>query len=189
MIYLASRSPRRRELLAQINIRFQAVDVDIDETPQPDEAPDRFVLRMAEEKAAAAMQPSLQLPLLAADTSVVCDNRILGKPRDERDFTDMMHLLSGRQHQVLTAVAVTEPGGKTASRLSSSKVWFRSLNSADISAYWSTGEPRDKAGGYAVQGLAATFIQRIDGSYSGIMGLPLFETGELLAEFGVYCLA
>ena len=193
MIYLASQSPRRRELLEQIHIPHQVVKVDIDETPLARESPAEYVVRLAIEKARHAHRPDMTKPLLAADTTVTCDEHILGKPTNKAHFLEMMSLLSNRTHQVLTAIAVTgnnneavsEPVVKT--RLSVSEVRFRKVGETEALAYWDNGEPRDKAGGYGIQGLGAIFIEEIRGSYSGIMGLPLYETAELLAEFGVYC--
>ncbi len=188
MIYLASQSPRRRELLEQIHIPFQAVAVDIDETPLKNETPGNYVIRMAFEKAQQAYRPEMQMPLLAADTTVVCKKRILGKPANEAAFLEMMKLLSNQAHQVMTAVAVTDSIEPEAVKtcLSVSEVRFRKITDAEASHYWLSGEPCDKAGGYGIQGLGAIFIEEIHGSYSGIMGLPLCETAKLLSEFGVY---
>lgn len=185
-IYLASGSPRRRELLAQIGVSHELLSVDVDETPLPGETPGQFVNRLALEKARAGhgLLPAAEAALvIGADTAVVIDDRILGKPRDRADFMDMMALLSGRAHRVLTSVAGV---GRSASvRLSRSEVRFRPIAVAEAAAYWETGEPRDKAGGYAIQGLGALFISHLSGSYSGVMGLPLYETAELLREHGV----
>lgn len=196
-IYLASRSPRRRELLRQIGINFEVVSlreaqqrsVDVDETPQPGESPDAYVLRITRDKAlaAASIVHNRRLamhPVLAADTTVVCDDTILGKPADTADAARMLGLLAGRSHRVLTAVAVAGDG-EVATRVSESRVWFRALDESEIRRYVATGEPVDKAGAYAVQGRAAAFITRIEGSYSGIMGLPLAETAELLRSHGI----
>lgn len=196
-VYLASRSPRRRELLRQIGVAFEVFQLreaaprraDVDETPLPGEAPDVYVLRLAREKAAAAAamigaRRIAARPVLAADTTVVCDGAILGKPADAADAARMLGLLSGREHRVLTAVAVAR-GEAVDTRLSESRVWFRELAADEIHRYAATGEPNDKAGGYAVQGRAAAFIPRIEGSYSGIMGLPLAETADLLRIHGI----
>lgn len=196
-VYLASRSPRRRELLRQIGVAFEVFQLreaaprraDVDETPLPGEAPDVYVLRLAREKAAAAaaMVSARRIavrPALAADTTVACDGAILGKPADAADAARMLGLLSGREHRVLTAVAVAR-GETVDTRLSESRVWFRPLAADEIRRYVATGEPNDKAGGYAVQGRAAAFIPRIEGSYSGIMGLPLAETADLLRVHGI----
>ncbi len=186
-IFLASASPRRRELLSQIGVRYQLLAADIDETPHPDEVPELYVVRMALEKARAglARRPAGSGPaVLGADTAVVVDGQILGKPQDQADAARMLRLLSGREHQVMSAVAMVD-GEQSHSRLSVSSVTFREVTVAECEAYWATGEPCDKAGGYAVQGLGALFIERLEGSYSGVMGLPLFETGELLRKFAI----
>ncbi len=192
MIYLASQSPRRRELLEQIAIAYKTVSVEIEETPIAGEKPRDYVKRMAIEKATHAHEPGMAFPLLAADTAVVCKERILGKPANKQDFLDMMQLLGNRSHQVFTAIAVIsgndDSGQVIKTRLSSSQVKFRAISASEASLYWQSGEPADKAGGYGIQGLGAVFIEEIQGSYSGIMGLPLFETAELLTEFGVYSL-
>lgn len=184
MIYLASKSPRRQELLQQIGIDFELVAVEIDESPLPGESAESYVKRMAIEKSSHAWQDHMNKPLLSADTTVVVEGNILGKPTDEADFKNMMKQLSGQTHKVMTAIAVTLDG-KTDSKTSISEVSFRHLTEMEIHRYWQSGEPHDKAGGYAVQGLGAIFIEQISGSYSGIMGLPLFETAELLQAFGV----
>ncbi|VAX10232.1 Septum formation protein Maf [hydrothermal vent metagenome] len=186
IIYLASRSPRRRELLNQIGVCHKTIVADINEHPRTGEAPAEYVIRLALEKARAAhrtLGADSQLPVLAADTSVVVDNEILGKPLDRGDALTMMQRLSGCTHIVLTGVALV--GKKTQTRLSVSHVSFRTISPVEAAAYWETGEPQDKAGGYAIQGLGAMFISRLEGSYSGVMGLPLFETAELLSLAGV----
>jgi septum formation protein len=199
-IYLASRSPRRRELLRQIGVNFELLLLrenpsrgnDVDETPFVGEAPDEFVLRIARAKAETGWMrvterrlPRLlhRLPLLAADTAVVLGDRILGKPAGPEDAVRMLRGLAGRTHQVLTAVAVVYDDEMEV-RLSASDVTFAPLSEAQIRHYVSSGEPLDKAGGYAVQGRAAAFVSRLEGSYSGVMGLPLHETAELLRRFG-----
>lgn len=186
-LYLASASPRRRELLAQIGLRFRVLPQEVDEGRHADEAPEAYVRRLAREKAAAgrrALPAESRIPVLGADTIVVCGERILGKPGDREEGLAMLALLSGRRHRVLTAVAL-ENAHQTAEELSASTVEFRALEAGEIRAYWDTGEPRDKAGAYAVQGLAALFIRSLEGSYSGVMGLPLFETAALLRRFGL----
>jgi septum formation protein len=183
-VCLASVSPRRRELLEQIGVPHIVVGADIDETTVAGEAPHDYVLRMARQKALTVRQRGERLPVLAADTTVVLDDVIYGKPRDREEGLAMLGRLSGRTHEVLTAVAVADPRGVEL-RLSRSTVSFRTLSSQECAAYWETGEPRDKAGGYAVQGAAAVFIESLSGSYSGVMGLPLFETAELLRAAGV----
>ena len=187
MIYLASQSPRRRELLSQIGVQFQTIHADIDETPLQNEAPIDYVIRMAREKALTAAVKHQDKPLLAADTTVVCNNNILGKPQDQQHFRKMMDCLSGNTHQVITAIAVIQGSARDSlvTATSASTVRFRELTVSEIETYWQAGEPADKAGGYAIQGLAAAFISEIQGSYSGIMGLPLFETAELLKKFAV----
>lgn len=196
-IYLASRSPRRRELLKQIGVGYEllllredpARGADVDETPLPGEAPRDYVLRITRAKAEVSwlrlQQRKLpRMPVLAADTAVVLDERILGKPADSEAAAEMLRALSGREHQVLTAVALAFEQ-RLAIRLSLSTVGFRNLSDDEIRRYILTGEPRDKAGAYAIQGRAAGFVASLSGSYSGVMGLPLFETSELLTEFGM----
>jgi septum formation protein len=186
-IYLASRSPRRRELLAQIGVRFAVVAPDTDESRRPGEHPEDYVLRLALEKARAArasIPNSDRRPVLGADTAVAVDERILGKPETLEEALEMMRLLSGRAHRVLTAVAVIAPDGERTD-LSESRVTFRTLEESEVMRYWITGEPRDKAGGYGIQGYGALFVSALNGSYSGVMGLPLFETGRLLAQVGI----
>jgi septum formation protein len=179
VIRLASISPRRRELLAQIGVPHVVTGAHIDESVLSDEAPRDYVQRMARSKALTVWEQDRSLPVLAADTTVVLDGVIFGKPRDRADCIRMLATLSGRTHQVLTAVALASDKG-TALRVSVSDVRFRTLKDEEAAAYWDTGEPRDKAGAYAIQGKAAVFIESMTGSYSGVMGLPLFETAELL---------
>jgi len=186
-VYLASTSPRRRELLMQIGVPFRVVGVDVDEAALAQETPDAYVLRLATAKACAGWRQTAGdggAPVLGADTAVVLDGRILGKPADEADCVGMLAALSGRTHHVLTAVAV-HAAGRTEARLCRSEVDFRALDAAECRQYWHTAEPRDKAGGYAIQGLAAVFVRELRGSYSGVVGLPLFETAELLLAAGV----
>lgn len=189
LIYLASQSPRRRELLTQMGVVHEIVVVEVDENPLPSEAPEVYVIRMALAKARAGALRLTQkkLPVLGADTSVVVDGQILGKPRDQADGIAMLQRLAGRCHQVLTAVAMVDPGDldHAASRLSVSTVTFREISDAESRAYWQTGEPIDKAGGYGIQGYAAIFIKHLEGSFSGVMGLPLYETAELMQEFEI----
>ena len=185
-IYLASTSPRRRELLQQIGVAFRLVEAELDETPRLSEAPAAYVARLAAAKADAGWlrsRSSANAPVLAADTAVVLDGAILGKPRDRDDAEHTLLQLSGRTHEVLTAVAVRSAGGNKI-KISHSLVTFRILDAAEARGYWDTGEPRDKAGAYAIQGFAAIFIEDLRGSYSGVMGLPLFETAELLKALG-----
>jgi septum formation protein len=184
VLCLASVSPRRRELLGQIGVPHVVVGADIDETFLPGETPSHYVTRLAREKALAIRRNGQRLPVLAADTTVVVDGKVFGKPRDQAQAVHMLGELSGRAHQVLTAVALADSHG-VADRLSSSTVSFRKVSREESLAYWETGEPRDKAGGYAIQGLGAVFIESLSGSYSGVMGLPLFETAELLRAAGI----
>jgi septum formation protein len=182
-IHLASQSPRRRDLLQQIGVRHAVLEVAVDETPLPREAPAEYVLRLALAKARAGHALRPERPVLGADTAVVVDDSILGKPADRADAIAMLGRLGGREHRVLTAVALV--GEREETRLSVSHVRFRPLAAGEAAAYWATGEPADKAGGYAVQGLGALFVESLSGSYSGVMGLPLFETGELLRRAGI----
>jgi septum formation protein len=184
-LVLASGSPRRRQLLASIGLECQVSPADIDESPRPGEAPADYARRLAAEKAAAAVGRVGPGPLvLAADTVVALGDEILGKPVDAADAARMLRRLSGRVHEVHTAVAASRDGN-TSFRLSSSEVTFRILRDAEIEAYVATGEPLDKAGAYGIQGLAAVFVTRLAGSYSGVVGLPLCETAELLQGHGV----
>lgn len=180
LIYLASGSPRRRELLDQIGVKYQVLAAPVDESVGAGEAPAAYVTRLADAKAYAGFsRVGADSIVLAADTAVVVEGRILGKPADRQDGLAMLAALSGRTHRVLTAVAVATFAG-VHSRLSESEVTFRCIASREAAAYWETGEPCDKAGGYAIQGRAAVFITQLRGSYSGVMGLPLFETAQLL---------
>jgi septum formation protein len=207
-VYLASGSPRRRELLQQIGISFRVVAAAVDETVLPGEAPPAYVARLALAKADAGWKASrsaagmsgvfrsagtaaatplpdaINIPVLAADTAVILDGRILGKPTDGQDAENMLRQLSGRTHEVLTAIAL-RTADAVHSGISRSKVTFRRIGAAEARAYWDTGEPRDKAGAYAIQGCGAVFIADLRGSYSGVMGLPLFETAELLSRVGM----
>jgi septum formation protein len=184
-VYLASASPRRRALLAQIGVPFQLLELEVDESVAAGETPQTYVVRVACAKARAGWERRrAAAPVLAADTTVVLDGRILGKPRDGRDAEDMLLALAGRTHEVLTAIALASAAG-VQSRLSRSTVTFRQISAAEAQQYWDTGEPRGKAGGYAIQGRAAVFVADLRGSYSGVMGLPLYETAELLQSSGV----
>ncbi|WP_442109444.1 Maf family protein [Pseudomonas sp. NUPR-001] len=190
-LYLASASPRRRELLTQIGVPFTTLSAAVDETPLPGEAAPAYVERLARAKASAglaALAPDVatRVAILGADTAVVLDGRILGKPVDRDDALDMLAALSGREHQVLTAVAVADQQ-RCLSVCVTSDVRFGPISSTQAQAYWASGEPLDKAGAYAIQGLGAVFVQRIEGSYSAVVGLPLNETAELLAQFAVPC--
>ena len=183
MIILASQSPRRAELLTQIGVEFRAVPTTIDESVHADERAADYVERVSIAKANSAHADFPDFPALGADTAVVIEHRLLGKPHDREQGIDMLLRLSGRTHEVLTGVAVVAE--QTHYRLNLSRVTLRDISRQEAAAYWATGEPADKAGGYAIQGLAAVFIERIEGSYSGIMGLPLFETTQMLAAIGV----
>jgi septum formation protein len=185
-VYLASGSPRRRELLMQIGVPFQVLATAVDESVLPGETAADYVTRLARAKAWAGRRigAGAPQPVLAADTTVVLDGRILGKPRDRADGMEMLLALAARTHEVLTAVAVAA-AGEIEWRLCRSEVTLRTVTAAEAHAYWETGEPHDKAGGYAVQGRAAVFITRLVGSYSGVMGLPLYETAELLLAAGI----
>ena len=188
-LYLASGSPRRRELLTQIGVPFTTHLAPIDESVWPDESPSAYVERLARGKAQAALdtlEHGADAVVLGADTAVVLDGRILGKPADRDEAVATLAALSGRDHQVLTAVALAS-ATRLVARVVVSQVSFRPLRSAEIDAYWASGEPRDKAGSYGIQGLAAVFVRRLQGSYSAVVGLPLCETAELLAEFDIPC--
>ena len=198
MIYLASRSPRRRELLAQIGVKFEPLlfregprqDSDTDEAVRPGEQPDDYVRRVSRLKCEAAWQRIVmrrglrRMPVLSADTTVALANEILGKPADRADAERILKLLSGTRHRVLTAVAVGFEQ-RFEMVVSESLVTFGTLDESRIQTYIQSGEPFDKAGAYGIQGRAGAFVERIEGSYSGVMGLPLYETAGLLRLFGV----
>jgi septum formation protein len=188
-VYLASASPRRRQLLAQIGVRFQVLSVDVDESIAAGEGAERYVVRLARAKAAAGLArriPPQRAAVLGADTAVVAGGAILGKPVDCKDAERMLGLLSARTHEVLTAIALATDDGVLC-HVSRSEVAFREITSEEAREYWNTGESRDKAGGYAIQGYGAVFVSGLRGSYSGVMGLPLFETAQLLRAAGVPC--
>lgn len=182
MLYLASQSPRRSELLQQIHVEFERVKVDVPEILHADEAPTVFVKRLAVAKARAGFEAvaDQQAQVLGADTIVVIDDLILGKPKDKNDALVMLTLLSGRTHRVMTAVALLSSVAEEV-EISISEVTFREISAEERELYWDSGEPADKAGSYAIQGIGAIFIKHLTGSYSGVMGLPLYETGKLLA--------
>ena len=189
MIYLASQSPRRRELLQQVGVKFELLIPDVNEVPLPKERPADYVTRIARIKAEVAWMRVMEgrlprRPVLAADTTVALGRRIFGKPENRQEAEAMLAQLSGRRHRVYTAVAVA-CDDRLEQRLSVSTVQFRTLTEDEIRRYAASGEPLDKAGAYAIQGRAAAFIAGISGSYSGVMGLPLYETAELLAAFGI----
>lgn len=182
---LASASPRRRELLAQIGVEFEVMAAGVEETVLPGESAEHYVRRVAADKAkAVAGLAGPRRWVLAADTEVVLDGAVLGKPRDYPHFQTMARRLSGREHRVLSAVVLCRAEERHEA-LSVSSVGLRDLSDGDIADYWQTGEPWDKAGGYAIQGLGAIFVSRLCGSYSGVMGLPLYETANLLAAAGI----
>lgn len=184
-LILASASPRRSELLAQIGVRFETRPVDIPEIVQPGESAEAFVRRLALEKARAGVAVTEgRCPALGSDTAVVIDGRILGKPVNEDDAVAMLLALSGRRHQVLTGVALAD-GERSATKVVTTEVEFAILDEGQCRRYWATGEPRDKAGAYGIQGFGAVFVNRIEGSYSSVVGLPLAETARLLSRFGI----
>jgi septum formation protein len=181
-------SPRRRELLAQLGVTFDCIDGSVDETTHGNEVPQNYVLRLAIAKAAAGrknMQLGLShVPVLGSDTSVVISNDILGKPRDEQEAVAMLSRLSGNSHIVYTGVAVNH-NGAIRTVCCATKVFFAAMTLSQINNYVATGEPMDKAGAYGIQGLGGRYIQKIEGSYTSVVGLPLYETGMLLTECGV----
>lgn len=194
-LYLASQSPRRALLLEQLSVDFIVLAVDIDESQTTLEPPNDYVLRMATRKAQQGFRcldesnaQAAYATVLAADTVVVFNQQILGKPKNATDAKQMLSMLSGHSHEVLTAICLAQrqhDGGlQQESRISKTSVTFRSITEQEIEWYWQTGEPKDKAGGYGIQGKAAQFISHISGSYSGVMGLPLFEMSELMTRFG-----
>ena len=182
-LLLASTSPRRREILTSLGVDFTVVPVDVDETALEGETPGDMALRLAVAKARAA-DPGGGCIALGADTVVIADGRALGKPKDEADCLAMLEALSGRGHKVLTGVALHGPQG-TQTALSDTDVYFREISRDEAVAYWQSGESCDKAGAYAVQGLGGIFVERVEGSYSGVVGLPVFETAALLAGAGL----
>lgn len=183
-LVLASSSPRRRELLQQIGVEFEVRVNPVDETPLAAEKPADYVRRLAIIKAQASVQADDTRPVLGADTTVVCNGEILGKPANLGDAKRILGMLSGRAHQVMTAIALVQ-GEQIQSEVVVTDVVFRSLSDAEIEAYWATGEPSDKAGAYGIQGKGAVFVARIEGSYSAVVGLPLAETAALLTKSGV----
>jgi len=185
-IILASNSPRRRDLLRQIGVDFTIDPADVDERVLPNETPEGYALRVALDKARVAAARAGAGIVIAADTIVVLENEILGKPADARDAERMLTMLSGKVHRVITGLAVMDAAtGKTLSRASVTRVWFRSLAPREIASYAATGEPRDKAGAYGIQERGALFVDRIDGCYYNVVGLPLSLLGEMLRAFGV----
>lgn len=188
-IYLASASPRRREILVSLGFQPVPLAAETDETARPGEAVADYVARMARQKNAAARQLAAQRglalaqPLLSADTVVALDNAILGKPRDAAHARELLESLSGREHQVWTAVCVSL-GGQTLEAAQRSDVRFKELSTQEIAAYIASGEPLDKAGAYGIQGIGGVFVAHLSGSFSGVMGLPVFETVQLLRQLG-----
>jgi septum formation protein len=180
-IILASRSPRRSELLTAAGISFEVLAADIDETPRDHEDPAAYVERLAVEKARAVFALRPDARVLGADTTVTIDGEILGKPVDEEDALRMLHLLNGRPHDVHTGVALVSAAG-VRSAIDTTRVWFSVMTDADISWYVATGEPVDRAGAYAIQGFASRFIPRIEGSYSNVVGLPVALVSSILSE-------
>lgn len=184
-LHLASQSPRRQDLLRQVGFRFDLVASDVSEIPEPGQAPADYAVAMALAKARAARVPAgSRLPVLGADTDVALGERILGKPRDRADGLEMLRALAHRTHQVYSAVAVLR-GEHFETALSVTDVSFGTITPAQAEAYWDSGEPADKAGGYGIQGLGAQFVKEIRGSYSGVVGLPLYETLQILKRFDV----
>ncbi|WP_207061327.1 nucleoside triphosphate pyrophosphatase [Motiliproteus sp. SC1-56] len=183
-LVLASQSPRRRELLQQIGVPFDTLKVEVDETALPAEAPADYVERLAQDKARAGLALRPSATVLGSDTTVVCDGAILGKPADEAEAVAMLMRLSGSSHQVVTGIALVR-ADRTEIRTVVTEVHFRELTEVECRRYWHTGEPADKAGAYGIQGLGAVFVDRIEGSYSAVVGLPLSETASLLTAFGI----
>jgi septum formation protein len=187
MLYLASQSPRRRQLLGQLGVEFRLLDVDVEEVRGPGEAAEDYVRRVAREKAGAGLLAVVAVPhavVLGADTEVVLDGEVFGKPRDEADAAAMLRRLSGRSHEVITAVSLVS-AGREGQVVSNSRVRVAALSDADIARYLASGEWQGKAGAYAIQGRFEAHIEHLSGSYSGVMGLPLHDTMKLLREFGV----
>lgn len=187
-LHLASASPRRREILQALGLRFSYAGADVDERQEPAEAAADLVLRLACRKARHAIKERPKHAIIGADTVVVLDDRVFGKPGSRTDALAMLAALSGRTHEVVTGVAVLH-GASEQTAVSRSRVTFRPITTAEAAAYWHSGEPRDKAGSYAIQGLAAIFITELQGSHSGVIGLPVCETAAMLGNIGVHVLA
>ena len=182
-LYLASGSPRRKELLTQLGYQFERVVVDVEEQHQAGESPAEYVQRLSVDKALAGVaEVKGKAPVLGADTIVVAGDRILEKPKDFDDARQMLRLLSGKRHQVMTAVTVASDQ-RQETRLVTTDVWFKTLSDKEIENYWQSGEPQDKAGSYGIQGIGGKFVERIDGSYYAVVGLPLVETDIMVQDF------
>lgn len=188
-VYLASKSPRRRELLQQIGLKFESLEVDVDEQIITDELADQYVARLAIAKAEAGSEriKNSSVPVIGSDTCIWHEGRIIGKPSSKSHALKILQELSGTNHEVYTGVAISN-GESTKSIVQCSRVTLASISETEMEAYWTTGEPQDKAGAYAIQGLGAIFISQLEGSYSGIMGLPLYETAQLLKQFDIHCI-
>ncbi len=188
MLYLASQSPRRAELLRQIGIKFDIIDGDVDETPVENESPAQTVARLSLQKALKGVQQLADMQpddwVLASDTLIEIDNQVIGKPESEAHCRQILELLSGKEHQVLSAIALVGKQGDIHQATSYNKIKFRQIRPEEIAQYCQLEEPRDKAGAYAIQGHAAIFIENLQGSYSGVMGLPLYETAQILQKVG-----
>lgn len=187
MIYLASASPRRKELLQQIGVEFEQISACVDETPLHGEAPLEYVRRLAQAKAQAGLESLSGMaaaPVLGSDTTVVLAGKILGKPENQQHAIDMLLALSNQTHQVITAVALASSAATTVTH-AITEVTFGAISEQEALTYWNTTEPKDKAGAYGIQGLGAVFVKRIEGSYSAVVGLPLYETRQLLKQANV----
>lgn len=183
-LHLASSSPRRREILADLGLNFTYAGVDLDESRRSGESVEQMAVRLAREKATAARPPKVELPVLGADTIVVLNGRVYGKPGSKDEALEMLGALSGATHRVVTGVAV-RLHDRTRTALSETEVEFREVRPDEALRYWQSGEPEGKAGAYAIQGAGGIFVEAIRGSYSGVVGLPVFETAKLLGEFGI----
>lgn len=184
-MHLASSSPRRKELLEQLGVKFDIIVPDVDEARFPNESPNDYVMRLALMKAEAGFHKSeFKKPTLGSDTIVVFADLVLGKPKDQSQAIEMLSILSGRTHDVVTAVAIVD-GNRMHSFSVETKVTFHDLTEQEALRYWRTGEPADKAGAYAIQGLGAVFVKRIEGSYSNVVGLPLYEVADMLKQFSI----
>ncbi|RJX70693.1 septum formation inhibitor Maf [Vibrio sinensis] len=181
-LLLASGSPRRKELLEQLGYQFAVIKTDVEESRQPHETAEQYVSRLSLDKAMAGVTLAPEAVVIGSDTIVVCDHSVLEKPDDFQHAKRMLEMLSGRSHQVMTAVTVaTQDSHETV--LVITDVWFKTLSEKEIEQYWQTGEPCDKAGSYGIQGIGGRFVTRIEGSYYAVVGLPLFETDQLLHKF------